>query len=221
MPLTIERAPTPNFAKGRQGYKPEAFVIHVTEGKAEGTLSWFASSKSGVSAHYLVLKDGGIVQFVDDADTAWHAGRVDQPSWPLLKPRVNPNLYTIGVEHEGGKTDTWTQPQLRSSAALILDRAAAHRIPLHRERLVEHNRIFKGKSCPGGLNVNSLFAEISRQAQASAPKPGDRVRSEYFGENLILTSYVSDREWYFVRESELRRMGVRAATAWSQMPHDR
>nr|WP_072774986.1 N-acetylmuramoyl-L-alanine amidase [Desulfitobacterium chlororespirans] len=30
---------------------------------------------SQVSSHYLVLKDGRILQLVKDEDTAWHAGQ--------------------------------------------------------------------------------------------------------------------------------------------------
>ena len=103
--MNIIQKDAPNFWSGRKGFRPEAVVIHIMEGTLPGTDSWFASSSSQVSAHYGVGKSGEIHQYVKEGDTAWHAGRVDRPTWKLLKPDINPNLYTIGVEQEGYAND--------------------------------------------------------------------------------------------------------------------
>src|SRR5258708_18197834 len=42
-----------------------------------------------------------------EEDTAFHAGVLVNPTWTLLRPGVNPNSYTIGVEHEGKPDDLW------------------------------------------------------------------------------------------------------------------
>ena len=48
-----------------------------------------------VSAHLLVRRDGGLVQFVSFNDRAWHAGR---SAW---QGREACNDYSIGIECEG------------------------------------------------------------------------------------------------------------------------
>jgi N-acetyl-anhydromuramyl-L-alanine amidase AmpD len=54
-------------------------------------------ANSGMSCHYGVDEDGALTQYIDDTDTAFHAGVIDAPDWRLLKAGVNPNYYTIGI----------------------------------------------------------------------------------------------------------------------------
>src|SRR4051812_28530968 len=95
-----------NFSGGRAGFRPEAIVIHVMDGTLAGTDSWFNDPRSRVSAHYGVGKAGQVHQYVKEIDAAHHAGVVNAPCWPLIKRGhsgsgfINPNFYTIGVEHE-------------------------------------------------------------------------------------------------------------------------
>jgi N-acetylmuramoyl-L-alanine amidase len=88
MPSTIHWIGSPNKWAGRKGYRPEAVVIHIMEGSLADTDSWFGSSASKVSAHYGVGHDGTVHQYVQEMDTAWHAGRVNQPKWPGIKRRM-------------------------------------------------------------------------------------------------------------------------------------
>src|SRR5579871_4128983 len=98
-----------NFRKSRaDGLKPEAIVIHIIVGSLESAKQQFADPASQVSAHYGVGRDGTILQFVEEEDTAFHAGIVVNPSWNSMRPGVNPNLHTIGIEHEGQPTDLWS-----------------------------------------------------------------------------------------------------------------
>jgi N-acetylmuramoyl-L-alanine amidase len=39
--MDIITIPSPNYTKGRAGYKPVAIVIHIMEGTLNGTDSWF------------------------------------------------------------------------------------------------------------------------------------------------------------------------------------
>lgn len=43
-----------------------------------------------------------IYQVVDLSDMAWGNGDVREPTWSRIIPGVNPNLYTVSVEHEDG-----------------------------------------------------------------------------------------------------------------------
>lgn len=99
--MAIQWIGSPNRDKGREGFRPEAIVIHIMEGTLQGTDAWFSNEESGVSAHYAIGKYGESHQYVGESDRAWHAGRIVSPTWRLLKPDINPNWYTIGIEHEG------------------------------------------------------------------------------------------------------------------------
>jgi hypothetical protein len=220
-----------NHASGRSGHRPEALVIHVMEGTMESTLSWFRSPVSKVSAHYGVSRAGEVVQYVRDEDTAWHAGRVLRPTAEMVleRPGVNPNLWTIGIEHEGGADQEPTSVQLAASAELMAMLADRWTIPLDLRHVIPHRAIFAAKTCPGRIDVGTLVELATRDggvaeagtgaaSGATAPVPGTRRWSDYLGEYVILTRYVNDRDWYFVRESELRKTGERASAAWSEMP---
>jgi N-acetylmuramoyl-L-alanine amidase len=147
-----------NFQEGREGnFKPEAIVIHIGEGSLRSIDSQFKDPRSSVSAHYCVGKLGQIHQYVEEINTAFHAGNVDRPSWPLIKPGeepgsfINPNFYTIGIEHEGFADDVWPETQLAASAALVGEIAQRWQIPLDEDHVVRHHQIRFSKPCPGNF----------------------------------------------------------------------
>lgn len=161
--MNITQKKTPNFWDGRKGYRPEAVVIHIMEGTLAGTDSWFASPASQVSAHYGIGKNGEVHQYVREADTAWHAGRVDAPVWTLIKSNVNPNLYTIGIEHEGKHDDTWTDALKEASATLISAACERWHIPIDRNHVIGHYEIDSKKpNCPAV--DKSIIDELSSRA---------------------------------------------------------
>jgi N-acetyl-anhydromuramyl-L-alanine amidase AmpD len=156
----VERRATPNFAEGRGGHVPRAIVLHTTVGSVASAASWFERDESGVSAHYLVGLDGGVAQFVDEADTARHAGRVKDPTAQFLTDE-NPNLYTVGIEFEdGGEPErvVRTDAQYASGAELIRGIAARWQIPVDRDHVVGHREIYAAKTCPGNLDIDRLVA---------------------------------------------------------------
>lgn len=152
MPIIWKGAHSGNFRAGRpNGHRPIAIVIHIMEGSLTGTDAWFNDPVSGVSAHYGVGKGGEIHQYVQEADTAFHAGIVDRPDWSLLKPGVNPNFYTIGIEHEGRDATPypWPPAQMASSLDLVRDIADRWGIPLDDDHVITHHMIRHSKTCPG------------------------------------------------------------------------
>jgi len=143
--------PATNYSIGRGTYKPEAIVLHIMDGSLIGTDSWFADEKSRVSAHYGIGKSGEVHQYVNEVDTAFHAGVVDKPTWKLLKPGKNPNDYTIGIEHEGQPlvNDVWPDAMKKASAKLVYEIAQRWSIPLDREHVIGHYEIRGSKpNCP-------------------------------------------------------------------------
>jgi N-acetylmuramoyl-L-alanine amidase len=157
-----------NRRKGRQGFRPEAIVVHIMEGTLAGTRSWFNNPESRVSAHYGIGKNGEIHQYVGESDTAFHAGRRSNPSWRLIKS-VNPNNHTIGIEHEGDANSEWPEAMLSSSAALIRDVCTRWSIPIDRDHIIGHREIFDRKTCPGHIvDVDQLVARARDEATRPA-----------------------------------------------------
>ena len=137
-----------------------------------------AVAGSKVSAHFLIRRDGELIQFVSCARRAWHAG---ESSW---KGRARCNDFSIGVELEGTGATPFTEAQY---ARLVeVTRALAARYPI--ADIAGHSDIAPGrKSDPGPsfdwgryramLKVNSQGAKRaqktrtkSRTAKASGRK---------------------------------------------------
>ncbi len=139
----------PNFTKGRNGYTPEIIVLHVMAGSLTGTDSWFANPKSQVSTHYGIGLNGEVHQYVLEEDTAWGNGRVSNPTYSLYKPNVNPNSYTISIEHEGQDLSKGTPAMIEASAKLVQEICDRYDIPVDREHVIGHYQIFSQKpNCP-------------------------------------------------------------------------
>jgi N-acetylmuramoyl-L-alanine amidase len=140
---------SPNKAIGRRGYKPEAIVIHITQGNFNGAKNWLMNPKSQVSAHFLTKRDGYIEPLVKVENTAWHCGIVKNCKWPGLKAGVNPNLYTIGIENEGFIDIPPTGNQIWALARLVRFICRKYSIPINNFHIIPHNWIRSDKTCPG------------------------------------------------------------------------
>jgi N-acetylmuramoyl-L-alanine amidase len=150
--MNIINKPSPNFLSGRQGYKPQAIIIHIMQGTLYGTDSWFQSSISKTSAHYGIGKMGQIHQYVNEKDTALHVNRVNAPTWSLIKSwdnglYLNPNYYTIGIEHEGDYNNEWTDEMYEISGKLISEISLRWNIPINRQHIIGHHEIYSLKKC--------------------------------------------------------------------------
>jgi N-acetylmuramoyl-L-alanine amidase len=153
---------SPNFAKGRKR-AISAVVIHITEGSEASVDSWFRSTKSEVSAHYMVTRDGRLKQYVREEDTAWHAGRVFRPTWLGLIPDANPNSYTIGVEHEAaGASSEWPDAMYERSSILLAEIHVRWGVELDRLHVVGHREIRADKSCPGATVDMDRLITVAR-----------------------------------------------------------
>lgn len=171
--LTPQWVGSPNYAKGRK-QPVSAVVIHITEGSEASVDSWFGSTKSEVSAHYMITKDGRLKQYVREEDTAWHAGRIFRPTWTGLRTAesgayINPNSYTIGVEHEAtSAASVWTPEMYERSSILLAEIHVRWGVELDRNHVVGHREIRSDKSCPG-LAVD--MAMLVRMARALVGLP--------------------------------------------------
>jgi len=96
-----------------------------------------------VSAHFLIHRDGEIVQFVPVTKRAWHAGK----STCLGRTRVND--FSIGIELEGCDQVPFDEPQYAS--LVDLTRSLFQVFPgLNPERIFGHSDIAPGRKTDPG-----------------------------------------------------------------------
>ena len=108
---------TPN--KGNKAIKPEAVVLHHSDGSYRGGVEWIASPVSKVSYHVLIARDGRRTVFCADTERAWHAGksnwmgRSDLNSWSLgLAWEGNTYDYPLGDDAMASAIE-WLAPRMR------------------------------------------------------------------------------------------------------------
>jgi hypothetical protein len=98
--------PVPNFWPGPSGYATRGIVNHRIVGSLQSAYDRFNTVGSNASSTFGIghNRNGRLViwQFVALDDDAWANGDVRDPTWPLLIQGVNPNHYTISIEHEDG-----------------------------------------------------------------------------------------------------------------------
>lgn len=148
-----------NYRTGRPGNpKIDMILIHVIEGTLKSCDNWFNNSAVGVSAHYGIGRKRELHQYVEEENTAYHAGRVNNPTSALVKrrPGVNPNNYSIGIEHEGTADSIWPDTMYEDSARLVAVIAKRHDILLDRVHVVGHREIYSLKTCPGRGDVDRI-----------------------------------------------------------------
>lgn len=93
-----------------------------------------------VSAHFVIRRDGELLQFVDVDQRAWHAG---VSSW---RGRSGCNDFSVGIELEGLPGTTFEAAQYRCLAGLLAD--LAQRWPI--AEVTGHEHVAPGrKDDPG------------------------------------------------------------------------
>ena len=110
-----------------------------------------------VSSHFVIRRDGELLQFVSCEARAWHAGR---SRW---RGREDCNDYSIGIELEGLEGDVFELRQYEVLADLML--ALARRYPV--EAVAGHQHIAPGrKGDPGaGFDWTGLRLRLDWPAE--------------------------------------------------------
>ena len=115
---------------------------------------YFASiAELRVSAHFLVRRDGALIQFVRCGERAWHAG---QSTW---RGRAGCNDFSVGIELEGCDDIPYGAAQYAMLARLI--RALARRYPI--EDVVGHSDVAPGRKTDPGPAFD--WARLGRLAR--------------------------------------------------------
>jgi AmpD protein len=93
-----------------------------------------------VSAHFLIRRDGTLIQFVPVGKRAWHAGV------SMWRGRERCNDYSVGIELEGTDTLPYAAAQYRMLARLL--KALARRHPI--AAVVGHSDVAPGRKTDPG-----------------------------------------------------------------------
>jgi N-acetylmuramoyl-L-alanine amidase len=123
--------PSANYGDRNKGRLPDMIVLHYTGmPDVEGAITQLCSAGTDVSAHYIVLEDGRIVQSVPEARRAWHAG---VSSW---SGEDDINSCSIGIEivnrgHDWGYPD-FPSRQIAAVTALCRGIMLRRNVPSHR-----------------------------------------------------------------------------------------
>ena len=143
---------SPAVTGGRGGKAIDRIVIHITDAPTtSSTVNHFSRAGANSSAHYLVGQDGEIVQFVPEADTAWHAKGANQRSIGIEHVAVKAG----GVDYDGTHFDALapSDTQYCESAALVTALCDKYGLTPDRTTIIGHREADTGTShtsCPDG-----------------------------------------------------------------------
>jgi N-acetylmuramoyl-L-alanine amidase len=136
--VVAEVRPSPNHGERNGSGAPDMIVLHYTGvPNSQAAIRHLCSPMSEVSAHYVVLQDGYIVQLVAESRRAWHAGT---SSWA---GQSDVNSCSIGIElanpgHEHGYP-AFPKRQIAAVTALCRSIFTRHRIPA--DRVLAHSDV--------------------------------------------------------------------------------
>ena len=116
----------------------EAFFTNRLDPAAHPYFATIAQSR--VSAHFLIRRDGGLVQFVACSKRAWHAGA---SSW---RGRERCNDFSVGIELEG--TDELPYETAQYAVLARLTAALRERYPI--TDLAGHSDVAPGRKTDPG-----------------------------------------------------------------------
>ncbi|HKV11837.1 MAG TPA: peptidoglycan recognition family protein [Thermoanaerobaculia bacterium] len=146
---------SPNF-NSRNGQDIDTLILHNTDGSLQSAIQRFLNPAAQVSAHYIVDRDGQIVQMVRDENNAWHAGN---------KPV---NLRSIGIEIVAWKDARgMTSPQEQKVVQLCRYVLGSYDVSLANVRPHRAVRI-GGTDCPGWIWPTDADLERWKTANLAA-----------------------------------------------------
>lgn len=153
----VDRVETTTHQSSRNGRDIDTVVIHYTTSRdIEGTIDHFKNGVPGkrVSAHYIIGRDGALVQMVPDDLMAWHAGDSDV------------NLRSIGIEHVAALGDAIAPDQEKTSLALIRWLMATYGVPF--DRVIPHCCVHSTSCCGDLFKAYGGGAGLSCAKQTAA-----------------------------------------------------
>jgi N-acetylmuramoyl-L-alanine amidase len=174
--------PSPNYGERNKGRVPDMILLHYTGmPDVESAIAQLCTPGTDVSAHYIVLEDGRIVQSVQEAKRAWHAGTSHWAGEDDI------NSCSIGIEIVNRGHD-WGYPDfpLRQIAAVIaLCRGIMLRRNVPSHRVLAHSDVAPARKRDPGEKFP--WHSLANSGVGHWVQPAPIVRSE-----LLQLGAVSD-----------------------------
>jgi N-acetylmuramoyl-L-alanine amidase len=118
--IPTQWVPSPNFNERKPNY---VIIHHTGDDTVEEALRSLANPLRQVSAHYLIARDGKILQLGDERARAWHAGVSEWGSDTDL------NSASIGIELDNNGHEPFPEAQISSLLRLLADIKERYDIP--------------------------------------------------------------------------------------------
>ena len=103
--ITDEWVGTTNFSVRRPNF---VIIHHTAQDSLTQTITTFTKKSTQVSSHYVIGKDGTIVQMLNDYLRSWHAGR---GKWGNV---TDLNSVSIGIELDNNGFEPFPEAQIES-----------------------------------------------------------------------------------------------------------
>lgn len=165
--------PSANYGDRNKGRLADMIVLHYTGmPDVEGAIAQLCTAGTEVSAHYIVLEDGRIVQCVPEIKRAWHAG---VSCWA---GEEDINSCSIGIEIVNRGHD-WGYPDfpLRQIAAVIaLCRGIMLRRNVSAHRVLAHSDVAPARKKDPGEKFP--WHSLANSGVGHWVQPSPIVRSE-------------------------------------------
>ena len=162
-----------NHGERNNGRIADMIVLHYTGmPDAEGAIAQLCTAGTDVSAHYIVLEDGRIVQSVPESKRAWHAGA------SYWAGEEDINSCSIGIEiinpgHDWGYPD-FPLRQIAAVIALCRGIMLRRKVPSH--RVLAHSDVAPGRKKDPGEKFP--WHSLANSGVGHWVQPAPIVRSE-------------------------------------------
>ena len=190
----------------------DVIVNHIMEGYAPQTINYIDRPDITVSAHFIIGRKGEIWRQVDLKHGAWHCIS-RKPLSKIVKGRTAPpNLYTVGIEHEGMHKDTKGKLTAKQyEASLFAHKYIIERyeetfkkpFKIDRDHIIGHyevDTVGRDRSCPG---YEFPFDQIIKDLQAWDKKRKAPVKHE---DTVVTTAAVNVRDGASTKSKIIRTL---------------
>lgn len=169
MPEIIKKHLPPSCYSRRKLMSIDGIVIHFVSAKnilpddpfnLDAIIGIFEQYK--VSAHYLIRRDGTIIELVPLSYRAHHAGK------SIMNDREGCNNFTVGIELEGGTDYPYTDEQMASLGTLSAQLMTEHQFSF--DWVQGHDKVRK--------NWNTKYPQNKRSVKVD---PGEHFEWQELG----------------------------------------
>ena len=120
LPQTAAWVGTTNFNMRKPNY---VVIHHTAQNSCDQTLKTFTNTKTSVSAHFVICKDGAVHHMLNDYLRAWHGG---VGRWGN---NTDINSSSIGIEIDNNGIDSFSTAQINTLLQLLGNLKRAYGIP--------------------------------------------------------------------------------------------